>query len=184
LLAAVVWIAAAAMAASLRADLPAPLVARGAARWLALATAPLLLAAAASPRARDRDEGIEALLAWRGAGSQALALGRVVAAVVAVTLRVALPGTLLCVALLPWAGPAIVAQLMIAMLGFACACGALLGGLAALSGELAGPRGRELFLLVMVLSWVAAELIAAPRWSIPGALDLGLDAIAAQGGSR
>ncbi|HZO11901.1 MAG TPA: hypothetical protein VFB62_01540 [Polyangiaceae bacterium] len=151
--------------------------ARATGQWLLWCTAPFLLGLASAPRVRDRQDGIEAMVLVRGGRAVELATARTFAAMFGVTLRLLLPALLFALAAASVAGPR--ASLLQAALlsGFACFAGILLGGIAALAGEAAGARGRELFMAIVLVPWVLADVASEPLWSIPGLLNAGLSLI-------
>ena len=153
-----------------------PAAVRATGQWLLWCTVPFLLGLASAPRLRDRQDGIEAMVLVRGGRAVELATARTFAAMFGVTLRMLLPALLFALAAASVAGPR--ALLHAALLsGFACFAGILLGGIAALSGEAAGARGREFFIAIVLVPWVLADVASEPLWSIPGLLDAGLTLI-------
>jgi hypothetical protein len=166
--------------------LDAPL--RSAAEWLALAVGgPIALAAAHDRATADRRDGIEALAAARGIPAAALHATRSLAAMIEVAVAIAVPAAALAVlgALLAGSAAAALRPLAVgaAIAVFAAVCGVTLGGLASMSGRLAGPRGRSLVAAILLIPWVVADLAGNARWSIPGALDAFLSfAVRAAGG--
>jgi hypothetical protein len=169
-------------------DGPLDAALRSAARWLALAAGgPIALAAAHDRAAADRREGIEALAAARGLSADALHGTRSIAAMIEVAAAIAAPAAALAAlgALLAASGPGALRLLALgaALAAFAAICGVTLGGLASISGRLAGPRGRSVLLSVLLIPWVLADLAGHAQWSIPGALEAFLSfAVRAAGG--
>ena len=149
---------------------------RSAAQWLAwAAAAPLALAAANDRPAADRRDGIDALAAARGAPSSELHAARALAAMQQVALIIGAPAALLALLGAALAGSTD-AALRLASVGagalvFALAAGVTLGGLAAASARLAGPRGRSLLAALVLIPWALGDLAGRATWSIPGALD-------------
>lgn len=154
-----------------------PSAARATAHWLAWCTAPFLLGLASAPRLRDRQDGIEAMVLVRGGRAVQLATARTFAAMLGATLRMLLPALVFALAAASVAGPRASLLGAAVLAGFACFAGILLGGIAALSGEAAGARGRELFIAIVLVPWVLADVASEPLWSIPGVLDAGLTLI-------
>jgi hypothetical protein len=144
-----------------------------AARWLCwLGAGPLVLGVAGPRAPNDRRDGIEALAAMRGHAPRDLGRARVVAAIVEIALRLAVPSAVLCVAFaaLAWrSGPALLMQ-AVALGAFAALAGLVLGGLGALCSELGAGRGRALLLGVLLVPWAVGDVAGHPEWSIPGAL--------------
>lgn len=148
----------------------------GAAGWLAwTAAGPIALAAAHDRAAADRGEGIEALAAARGVPPGGLEAARALAAMQMIALVIGAPALVLAgigALLAGGAGAALrFASLGAALVLFAAVAGVTLGGLAAMSGRVAGPRGRGLFAAIVLVPWALADLAGSARWSIPGALD-------------
>jgi hypothetical protein len=146
-------------------------------RWLCWCTAPLLFGVASAPSARDRREGIDALVMLRGARASELVAARTLAAMTSTVLRIGVPAMLFCAGLASLGVPRIAAMHATSLALFALGSGTLLAGVASLCGETAGARGRELFLLAVVVPWVVASLSTEPAWSIPGMLELALGAL-------
>lgn len=154
--------------------------------WLAwLGAGPVALAAADGQAARDRAEGLDTLVATRGAPARWLIASRSLAAMAQLTLVIAAPLTalaLLAAALTPSATLAGRALLRgFGALGFAVAVGVTIGGLAALAGR--ARRGGPAALLVVVLGpWLVASAFDRPAWSIPGALEAARSLLLSTGG--
>ncbi|WP_245677828.1 hypothetical protein [Chondromyces crocatus] len=149
---------------------------RSAAQWLAwMGAGPLALAAANDRPGADRSEGIEVLAASRGTYPATFHAAQTLAAMQMVALVIAAPVLLL--ALLGAGLSSTPAGAMRALglgggvLAFAVTTGILLGGLASISGRIAGPRGRSLLAAIVLVPWILADLAGNARWSIPGALD-------------
>ena len=141
-------------------------------RWLCwLGAGPLVVSVALSPRARDRQDGIAALVARHGVGEPRLSTGRFVAAAVEATLRVLVPALLCCAMIAAaghlHAGPVVVAGVLAASV----LAGVSLGALGSSCGLWGGERGRLLLAALVVLPWAVADQWSVPALSIPGALD-------------
>jgi hypothetical protein len=151
-----------------------------AAPWIAwLAGAPLALAAAEDRRGADRREGILALASARGISSRGLSAARVVAAMTEITAAIGAPILALAVLTAALSGRLSEAfgRILLGLGGvaFAIVAGVTLGGLASACARAGGARGRWLFLAVVLLPWMLADLLGARSWSIPGALAAILD---------
>ena len=149
---------------------------RSAATWLAwLGAGPIALAAANDRPGIDRREGVEALAAARGVSPGGLHAARAIAAMQAIALVIGAPAVVLSVAGAGVLASASSGLRLLAtgagLVAFALVTGVTLGLLAALSGRLAGPRGRSLLAALVLIPWALADLAGAARWSIPGALD-------------
>lgn len=155
-------------------------VVAGAARWVAwLAGAPLALAAAEDHAARDRRDGILALVAPRGISTAGLASARALAAMMEIARAIAVPLLLLAAltAGLAGRGRAVLesAGAGAGVVAFALVAGVTLGGLGAACGRIGRARGQRLLLGIVVLPWLLADLAGHGAWSIPGALAAVLD---------
>ncbi|KYF68193.1 hypothetical protein BE15_36645 [Sorangium cellulosum] len=158
-----------------------------AARGLAwVAAGPIALAAANDRPTADRRDGIEALAAARGISRASLHGARSLAAMLEVGRVIWLPLAALSVLAALLSGSA---QLALQHLAFGAALalfgvvsGVTLGGIAAASGRVAGPRGRALFLSLILVPWALADLAGDSRWSVPGALGAFLTFAARSGG--
>ncbi|HHH27303.1 MAG TPA: hypothetical protein ENK57_02995 [Polyangiaceae bacterium] len=141
-------------------------------RWLCwLGAGPLALSAALSPRARDRQDGVVALLARYGAGGARLTSGRFVAAAVETTLRILVPA-MICCAMIAVAGRLYAGLVLIAgVLATSLIAGVMLGVVGAGCGLWGGDRGRIVLLALVILPWAVADQWAMPSLSVPGAID-------------
>lgn len=147
-----------------------------AARWLAWASAgPIALAAAHDRPAADQRDGIEALAAARGLSRVTLHSARSLSAMLEIARAIAVPSAALALLVALLSGSA---RLGFQHLAFGAAtalfgavAGVTLGGLAAASGQIAGPRGRTLFLALLLVPWALADVAGNAAWSIPGALE-------------
>jgi hypothetical protein len=138
------------------------------------AAGPIALAAAHDRPRADRQGGIEVLAASRGISPASLHDARSLAAMLEVARVIALPSAALCAlsALLSssaWAGLEHLA-LGAGLALFGGVSGVAIGGLAALSGRVAGGRGRALFSALILVPWALAALAGDATWSLPGAL--------------
>jgi len=123
----------------------------------------------------DREDGIDTLVSLRGGAADVLAQARAAAAMLEITLAIAVPALLLTALTVVLAGSALVALRQVAMslpiAIFAVACGVTLGFVASTCNRLAGRRGRWLLAAVLLGPWLLADLAGNGAWSIPGALD-------------
>jgi hypothetical protein len=146
--------------------------------WVAwLGAGPVALAAADRQAARDRAEGLDDLVATRGAPSAWLVAGRTLAAMAQVALVIAAPLTALALIVAGLAPSTAAAWRALTQglgaLGFAVTVGVAIGGLAALAGR--AHRGGPLVLITIVLGpWLVASAFDRSAWSIPGALEAAL----------
>jgi hypothetical protein len=152
-----------------------------AARWLVwLSAAPIALAAAEDRRAHDRREGIVALAAAHGLPPEALESARTLAAMAEIVSAIGAPLLVLSLLTAALAGHADVALARVGLGlsagGFVIVTGVTLGGLAAACARVGGPRGRWLFVGLMAVPWMLADLAGHGSWSIPGALGAVLNA--------
>ena len=142
-----------------------------------VAAGPAALSAARSPSDRDREDGIELMVAMRGVSPAALRRTRLVAAAVACAARVTVPALLVAltyVVVVGWrAGGVIVGAVVGGLLAGAC-----IGLAGAFCGEVAGKRGRSLLVAVVLLPWIASDLGSLPTPSLVGAVDAGLSLLA------
>lgn len=141
-------------------------------RWLCwVGAGPLVASVALSPRARDRQDGVVALVARHGVAEPRLATGRFIAAATETTLRVLVPALLACAMIAAagrlHAGPVLVAGVLATSL----LAGASLGALGASCGLWGGERGRLVLVALVVLPWAVADQWSMPALSVPGALD-------------
>lgn len=149
---------------------------RSATRWMAWVGGGAIALAAAHDRAAvDRRDGIEALAAVRGARGGALHAARALSAMQMIALVIGVPALVLAVVGAGLSG-SMPAGLRVLGVGvglavFAGAAGVALGGLAAVSGRVAGARGRLVLVALVLVPWALADLAGNARWSIPGALD-------------
>ncbi len=146
-----------------------------AARWLGvLAASPVAFATAEDRGARDRADGIDALVASRGVSPGGLESARVVAAMTEIARVIAVPLIALAVLVAAMAGRVSTVlnrlSLVGGALGFAIVTGVALGGLGALVGRASGKRGRTVLFAVLILPWILGELAGHSSWSLPGAL--------------
>lgn len=153
-----------------------------AARVIAWAAgAPLALAIAHDRGRADREAGIEALAASRGAGRSALEAARTAAAMLQSTLAVGLPLLILSILGVALAGSVSSALrhlgLAAGLVGFSILAGVTIGGVAAACGRLGGRRGRSLLAVVVLVPWILTDLAGLRAWSIPGALNAALSFI-------
>jgi hypothetical protein len=142
------------------------------------AGAPVALAAAHNRARADRDEGIEALAASRGAGPRSLAAVRTFAAMLQATIAVGAPLVVLALLAVVLTGsvPSALRHLGLALglAGFSLVAGVTIGGVAAACERVGGARGRSLLLAVVLIPWVLTDLVGLRAWSIPGALNAAL----------
>jgi hypothetical protein len=162
----------AALGASLDVGTQANAVLGNAIRWLCwLGAGPVVMSVAASPRQRDREEGILAMAALHGASEARLTVARFVAASLEASLRIVLPALLCSVVLVAsgqWlGGPAVV----LGVVAVGLMSGVVLGTLGAACGLWARERGRLVVAAVVLLPWAVADQWSVPALSIPGALD-------------
>jgi hypothetical protein len=147
-----------------------------AARWLAWAAAgPIALAAAHDRPAADRRDGIEALAAARGISRASLHSVRSLSAMLEIARAIAVPSVALAALAALLSGSAWLGLQHLAfgaaLALFGAVSGVTLGGLAAVSGQVAGPRGRTVFVALVLVPWALADLAGDAAWSIPGALE-------------
>lgn len=152
----------------------------GATGWLVwLGAGPLALSIAGGRDRQDRADGVELLAAIRGFRHAELEQARFVAALLQVTLRVAVPAAAMCllVASFAWSSSiTLVVQAALICL-FAIVCGAAIGTTAVLCNRYGGARGRGLLLAVVLLPWAVFAQLGHAEWSLPGALGLALEAV-------
>jgi len=122
----------------------------------------------------DRADGLESLVASRGASPEALAASRVLAAMVELAVVIGAPAVALALFTAAIAGTLEMAlrhlAFVLAVAVFAAIAGATLGGLASACSRIGAARGRSLFAAVVIVPWLLADLAGRGAWSIPGAL--------------
>jgi hypothetical protein len=139
--------------------------------WMAwLAWTPLVLSATAPVQRRDAD-ALAALVVQHGGGLRELAWFRALAFLWACTARVAIPASLVALALL--SGRALASQLA-GVWTFAILASALLSALVLACRHWGGERARTLLVLAMVVPWAWVR-IGGAGYSIPDALSEALD---------
>ena len=146
-----------------------------AAHWITwLAGGWVALAAAHDRPGADRADGLESLVASRGASLEALAASRVLAAMIQVAVAIGRPVAALALFTAAITGTFEMALrhlgFVLAVLVFAAIAGVTLGGVASACGRIGGARGRSLFAAVVIGPWLLADLAGRGAWSIPGAL--------------
>lgn len=143
-----------------------------------LAATPTALAAASNRRAEDRDAGIEALAAMRGIPMRTLEGIRVAAAMSQIGRSIAVPMLVLTLLTVALAGSAAMALrrclLALGLVTFSAIVGVTLGSIATLSARFGGRRSRALFLAIVLVPWMIAEMFGRGMYSIPGALNAAL----------
>lgn len=136
---------------------------------------PLALAAARDRASIELSDGIEALVATRGASRTALETARRVSAMV-LGARV-LGAPLLFVGVVAVAASGSIGAVLVnslaalAVLAFAVVAGITLGAVGSACAGVGGGRGRSLLGIVVLGPWLAADLAGRTAYSIPGALD-------------
>lgn len=142
------------------------------------AGAPLALAIAHDRARADREEGIEALAASRGAGGRSLEVVRTAAAMLQETLAIGVPILVLALlgAALAGSVPSALRHLGLAagLALFSVVAGVTIGGLAAACGRVGRARGRSLLAVLVLVPWVLTDLAGLRAFSIPGALNAAL----------
>ena len=143
--------------------------------WIVwLAGGSVALVAAHDRSGADRADGLESLVASRGASLEALAASRVLAAMIHVAFVIGAPGAVLALFTAAIAGTLEMAlrhlAFVLAVAVFAAIAGVTLGGVASACGRIGAARGRSLFAAVVIGPWLLADLAGRGAWSIPGAL--------------
>ena len=145
----------------------------GSLRWAAwVGAGPVALAAARG----DGDRGLPALAKLAGIDPTQQALGRALAAALAMTLRIAAPALVVCLAgairfpSVGWGALALGAS------AAAIVIGAVIALVAVGCARIAPERGRSLFVAVVLLPHVVSRG-AAEGWSLPGILGAVIDAL-------
>lgn len=136
---------------------------------------PLALAAARNRAGIELSDGIEALVATRGASRAALDTARRASAMVLGARALGAPLLFVGVVAVAASGSIravfVNALAALAVLAFAVVAGITLGAVGSACEGAAGRRGRSLLGLVVLGPWLAADLAGRTAYSIPGALD-------------
>jgi hypothetical protein len=146
---------------------------RAASLALWLGALPVALAASADRARSGREQGVAALAGSRGASTELGAMARAAAAMLEVAIVAGAPLVALGLGTAALGGVAFAARSLAATLAlavFAAACGVALGGIASACAEAAHARGRSVFLLILIVPMVVADVAGRPAWSLPGAL--------------
>jgi hypothetical protein len=159
-----------------------------AARTIAWAAGiPIGLAIAHDRGRADREAGVEALVAARGASRSALEAARTAAAMLQATIAIGLPLIVLALLGVALAGSVTSALrhlgLAAGLAGFSILAGVTIGGVAAACGRLGARRGRSLLAIVILVPWILTDLAGLRAWSIPGALSAALTFIVRASGA-